>query len=149
MSIARLGKKQPHTSSQLVATRNSEQWATLYAAAQEVDFDQLLWDESKAVFWDTGGSSRETLFLLCADGKVLFFMANYQNWEAEEIYRRIAANRRILDYGLHGVLRVTTRGILGTRHTVAAATTTANARLLLCIICFSPSWMLPAFKRRR
>ena len=28
----------------------SEEWATLYAAAQEVDFDQQLWDASNVVF---------------------------------------------------------------------------------------------------
>ena len=27
----------------------SEEWATLYAAAQEVDFEQQLWDASKVV----------------------------------------------------------------------------------------------------
>ena len=40
----------------------SEEWATLYAAAQEVDFDQQLWDASKAIFQDTGGSDHENLF---------------------------------------------------------------------------------------
>ena len=39
-----------------------KEWATLYAAAHEVDFDQQLWDASKAIFQDTGGSDRETLF---------------------------------------------------------------------------------------
>ena len=34
----------------------SEEWATLYAAAQEVDFNQQLWDTSKVVFQDTSGS---------------------------------------------------------------------------------------------
>ena len=45
----------------------SEEWSTLYAAAQEGDFDQHLWDASKVVFQDTSGAHRETLFLLCAD----------------------------------------------------------------------------------
>ena len=40
----------------------SEEWATLYVAAQEVDFDQQLWGASKVVFQDTNGSDRETLF---------------------------------------------------------------------------------------
>ena len=30
--------------------------------AQEVDFDQQLWDASKVVFQDTSGLDRETLF---------------------------------------------------------------------------------------
>ena len=42
----------------------SEEWATLYAAAQEVDFDTQLRDARKAVFQDTGGSNRETFFFL-------------------------------------------------------------------------------------
>ena len=37
------------------------------------------------------------------------------------IYRHIAADRRIPDYGLHGVLRVTICGISGMRDAVAAA----------------------------
>ena len=40
----------------------NEEWATLYHVAQEVDFDQQLWDGSKAVFQDTSSSDRETLF---------------------------------------------------------------------------------------
>ena len=62
----------------------SEEWATLYAAAQEVDFDQQLWDASKAVFQrDMSGSDRETLFFLCADGKAQILMANCKNGKAE------------------------------------------------------------------
>ena len=41
---------------------DGDEWATLYTAAQEVDFDQQLCDTSKAVFQDTSGSDRETLF---------------------------------------------------------------------------------------
>ena len=55
----------------------------LYAGAQEVDFDQQLWDASKAILQDTGSSDRETLFFLCADGKAQFLMANCKNWKAE------------------------------------------------------------------
>ena len=42
----------------------SEEWATLYAAAQEVDYNQQLWDASlrKAVFQHSGSSDCETLF---------------------------------------------------------------------------------------
>ena len=61
----------------------SEEWATLYAAAQEVDFDQQLWDASKAVFQDTSGSDRQTFFFLCADGKAQILMANGKNSKAE------------------------------------------------------------------
>ena len=42
----------------------SEEWATLYAAAQEVDFDQELWDTSKTVFQDTNRSDCELFFSL-------------------------------------------------------------------------------------
>ena len=38
------------------------------------------------------------------------------------IYCHIAADRRIPDYGLHGVPRVTISAIFGTRNAVAAAT---------------------------
>ena len=38
------------------------------------------------------------------------------------IYRHIPAKRRIPDYGLHGVLRVTICGISGMRDAVSAAT---------------------------
>ena len=61
----------------------SEEWATLYAAAQEVDFDQQLWDASKVVFQDTSGADRETLFFFCADGKAQILMANCKNFKAE------------------------------------------------------------------
>ena len=60
----------------------SEEWATLYAATREVDFDQQLWDASKLVFQDTSGADRETLFFLCADGKAQILMANCKNFKA-------------------------------------------------------------------
>ena len=60
-----------------------EEWATLYAAAQEVDFDQQSWDASKVVFQDTSGVDRETLFFLCADGKAQILMANCKKFKAE------------------------------------------------------------------
>ena len=131
----------------------------MYAAAQEVDFDQQLWDASKVVFQDTFGADRETLFFLCANGKAQILMANCKNFKAEAsqamvcwvcgrnradclanfgleatidgwwevvlpmgaIYRHIPAKRRIPDYGLHGVLRVTICGISGMRDAVSAA----------------------------
>ena len=61
----------------------SEEWATLYAAAQEVNFDQQLWDAREPVFHDTGGSDRETLFFPCADRKAQILMANCKNRKAE------------------------------------------------------------------
>ena len=60
----------------------SEEWATLCAAAQEVDFEQQLWDASKVVFQDTSGADRETLFFLSADGKAQILMANCTNFKA-------------------------------------------------------------------
>ena len=132
---------------------------TLYAAAQEVDFDQHLWDASKIVFQHTSGADRETLFFLCADGKAQILMASCKNFKAEAsqamvcwvcgrnrahchatfgleatidgccevvlpmraIYRHIPAKRRIPDYGLHGVMRVTNCGISSMRDAVSAA----------------------------
>ena len=122
-------------------------------------FDQQLWDASKAVFQDTGGSDCETLFFLCADCKAQILRASCKNWKTEApqasvcwlcgcnrgqclanfslvdtidgwwevvligvIHRHIAADRRIPDYGLHGVLCVTICGIPGMRDAVAAAT---------------------------
>ena len=137
----------------------SEEWATSYAAAQEVDFDQQLWDVSKVVFQDSG-SDPKTLFFLCAGGKAQILRANCKNWKAEApqalvcwvcgcnraqclanfgleytihgwwdvvlpigvIYQHIAVDRRIPDYGLHGVLCVTKCGISGMHAVVAAAT---------------------------
>ena len=61
----------------------SEEWATLYTAAQEVDFGQQLWDASKVVFQDTSGADQETLFFLCAGGKAQILMANCKNSKAE------------------------------------------------------------------
>ena len=61
----------------------SEEWATFYAVAQEVDFDQQLLDASKVVFQDSFGDDRETLFFLCADGKAQILMANCKNFKAE------------------------------------------------------------------
>ena len=61
----------------------SEERATLYAAAQEVDLDQQLWDASAAVFQDTGGLDGGTLCFLCADGKAQVLIANCRNWRAE------------------------------------------------------------------
>ena len=61
----------------------SAEWVTLYAAAQEVDFDQQLWDASKVVFQAASGADRETLFFLSADGKAQILMASCKNFKAE------------------------------------------------------------------
>ena len=61
----------------------SEEWATLYAAAQEVDCDQQLCYRGKVVLQDTSGADRETLFLLCADGTAQISMANGKFLKAE------------------------------------------------------------------
>ena len=157
----------------------------MYAAAQKVDFDPPLWDASKAVFQDTSGSDRETLFFLSAYGKAQILMANCKNWKAEApqalvcwvcrcnraqclanfgledtiegwwdvvlpigaIYRHIAADCRIPDYGC--------TGCCVSLYVVSRACATqwrqerASPRLLLCAVCFSPFYMLAAFKRRR
>ena len=137
----------------------SEEWATLYAAAQEVDFDQQLWDASNVVFQDTSGADRETPFFLYADGKAQILMANCKIFKAEAshamvcwvrdrhragclanfgleatidgwwelvppmgaIYRHIPAKRRIPDYGLHRVLRITICCLFGMTGAVSAA----------------------------
>ena len=70
---------------QLASSRllgGTEEWATLHAAAQELDFDQPLWDASKVVFYDISGADRETLFFLCANGKAQILIANRTNCEA-------------------------------------------------------------------
>ena len=52
----------------------SEEWATLYAAAQEVDFDQQQWGAKGVVFQYTSGADRQTLLFLCADGRAHILM---------------------------------------------------------------------------
>ena len=46
-----------------------EKWETLYAASQEIDFDDELRKAATVSFKDTGGNDRQSLFFLCADGK--------------------------------------------------------------------------------
>ena len=55
----------------------------MYAAAQEVDFEQQLWDASKVVFQQTSSVDWETLFFLRADGKAQILVANCKNFKAE------------------------------------------------------------------
>ena len=61
----------------------SEQWSTIYALAQEVDFDQELVDASKVTTVDAAGATRQPLFFLCADGKALILLIGCKNWKAE------------------------------------------------------------------
>ena len=63
----------------------SEKWETLYAAPQEIDFDDELRKAAAVSFKDTGGNDRQSLFFsfLCADGKAQVLMAGCQNWKAE------------------------------------------------------------------
>ena len=133
-----------------------EKWETLYAASQEIDFDDELRKAATVSFKDRGGNDRQSLFFLCADGKAKVLMVGFQNWKVESpgttvcwvcmrnralclatfgtasaidghwegavaigaIYRTITSDRRVLDYGLHGVLRVLLCGINGTRDLV-------------------------------
>ena len=143
----------------------SEKWDTLYAASQEIDFDDELRKAATVSFKDTAGNDRQSLFFLCADGKAQVLMAGCQNWKAESpgatvcwvcmrnralclatfgtasaidgnwelavaisaIYRTIMSDRRVPDYGLHGVLRVLLCAVNGTRDLVVQLTGKAPA----------------------
>ena len=61
----------------------SEKWETLYAASQEIDFDDELRKAATVSFKDTEGSDRQSLFFMCADGKTQVLIAGCQNWKAE------------------------------------------------------------------
>ena len=63
----------------------TEKWETLYAASQEIDFDDELRKAATVSFKDTGGNDRQSLFFLCADGKAQVLMAACQNWKAETL----------------------------------------------------------------
>ena len=143
----------------------SEKWETLYAASQEIDFDDELCKAATVSFKDTAGNDRQSLFFLCADGKAQVLMAGCQNCKAESpdatvcwvcmrnralclatfgrasaidgnrqpavainaIYRTITSDRRVPDYGLHGVLRVLLCAVNGTRDLVVQLTGKAPA----------------------
>ena len=55
----------------------SEKWETLYAASQEIDFDDELRKAATVSFKDTEGNDRQSLFCLCAAGKAHLLMAGY------------------------------------------------------------------------
>ena len=143
----------------------SEKLETLYAASQEIDFDDDLRKAATVSFKDTVGNDRQSLFFLCADGKAQVLMAGCQNWKAESpgatvcsvcmrnralclatfgkasaidgnwepavainaVYRTITIDRRVPDYGLHGVLRVLLCAVNGTRDLVVQLTGKAPA----------------------
>ena len=143
----------------------SEKWETLYAASQEIDFDDELRKAATVSFKDTAGNDTQSLFFLCADGKAQVLMAGCQNWKVESpgatvcwvcmrnralclatfgtasaidgnwepavainaIYRTITSDRRVPDYGLHGVLRVLLCVVNGTRDLVVQLTGKAPA----------------------
>ena len=143
----------------------SEKRETIYAASQEIDFDDELRKAATVSLENTVGKDRQSLFFLCADGKAQVLMAGCQNWKAEcpgatvcwvcmrsralwfatfgtasaidtgrigavaigAMYRTITSDRRVPDYGLHGVLRVLFCGINGTRDLVVQLTSKAPA----------------------
>ena len=61
----------------------SETLETLYAASQEIDFDDELRKAATVSFKDTAGHDRRSLFFLCAIGKAQVLMAGCHNWKAE------------------------------------------------------------------
>ena len=61
----------------------SDKWETLYAASQEIDFDDELCKAATVSFKDTEGNDRQSLFFLFAYGKAKVLMAGCQNWKAE------------------------------------------------------------------
>ena len=61
----------------------SEKWETLYAASQEIDFDNELCKAATVSFKDAEGNDMQSLVFLCADGKAQVLMAGCQNWKAE------------------------------------------------------------------
>ena len=65
-----LGTSSPDQLASWWLLRGSEHQGTLYAAAQEVNFDQHLLDASEIVFKDTHGIDPRTPYFLCADGKI-------------------------------------------------------------------------------
>ena len=63
----------------------NEKWETLYAASQEIDFDDELRKAATVRKKDAEGNDRESLFFLCTDGKAQVLMAGCQNWKAESL----------------------------------------------------------------
>ena len=61
----------------------TEKWETLYAASQEIDFDDELRNAATVSFEDAGWNDRQSPFFLCANGKAQVLMAGRQNYKAE------------------------------------------------------------------
>ena len=83
----------------------SEKWETLYAASQEIDFDDELRKAATVSFKDTAGNDRQSLFFLCA-----------------------------YYYGRHGVLRVLLCGVNGTQDLVVQLTGKAPATVARTVL---------------
>ena len=77
------GTASPHQLSIWWLLGGSEKWETLYAASQEIDFDDELRKAATVGFKDTVGNDRQALFCLGAEGKAEVLMAGCQNWKAE------------------------------------------------------------------
>ena len=82
MSLALLGEQVAAITFKASGYSGVVRSATLYAVAQEVDFDQQLLDARKVVLQDTTGADR-TKFFVCVDGKAQFLMANCKNSNAD------------------------------------------------------------------
>ena len=61
----------------------SEQWSTIYALAEEVDFVRELVDASKVTTVDTAGATRQPLFFLCPKGNAQILLSGCRNSKAE------------------------------------------------------------------
>ena len=57
----------------------------LYAASQEIDFDDELRKAVAVSFQETGGNDRQSPFFLSADRKAQVLMAGCQNWKAQSL----------------------------------------------------------------
>ena len=106
---------------------------TLYAASQEIDFDDELRKAATVSFKDTAGNDRQVCMRNRALCLATFGTASAidGNWEPavamNAIYRTITSDRQVPDYGLHGVLRVLLCAVNGTRDLVVQLTGKAPA----------------------
>ena len=76
------GTSSPNQLSSLWQVGGGEKWETLYAASQEIDFDDELRKAATVSFKDTARNDTQSLFF-CAGGKAYGLMAGYQDWKAE------------------------------------------------------------------
>ena len=63
------GSASPYLLSSWWLLGGCEKWETLYAASQEIDFNDELRKVATVSFKDAEGNDRQSLFFLCADGK--------------------------------------------------------------------------------